>query len=101
LGSVGFGNFTAQVSVRYLDRKPETYIGSVENWEKAEKRNQLREKKKRPQILFKKFGEGCFLTRSQLDFWLKEPWGRKLATWSIQVWTTILPERFDLTYKRQ
>ena len=31
----GFDNFTAQVSVRDLE-KPEKYIGSVENWEKSE-----------------------------------------------------------------
>jgi len=34
-GSLGFENFTAQVSIRDLDI-PEKYIGSLENWEKAE-----------------------------------------------------------------
>jgi len=35
LGSLGFEDFTAQVSVRNL-QKPEKYIGEVANWEKAE-----------------------------------------------------------------
>ena len=34
-GSLGFENFTAQVSLRDPE-KPEKYIGSDENWEKAE-----------------------------------------------------------------
>ena len=34
-GSLGFENFTAQVSVRDLSNL-DKYIGSVENWEKAE-----------------------------------------------------------------
>ena len=35
LQSLGFENFTAQVSVRDLS-KPEKYIGDVKTWEKAE-----------------------------------------------------------------
>ncbi|MGB5319205.1 threonine--tRNA ligase, partial [Eudoraea sp.] len=35
LGSLGFDDFTAQVSLRDPE-KPEKYIGSLENWEKAE-----------------------------------------------------------------
>ena len=35
-GSLGFENFTAQVSVRDLET-PEKYIGSVDNWENAER----------------------------------------------------------------
>ena len=35
-GSLGFANFSAQVSLRDPE-KPEKYIGSIENWEKAER----------------------------------------------------------------
>ena len=34
--SLGFDNFTAQVSLRD-PKKPEKYIGTIENWDKAEK----------------------------------------------------------------
>lgn len=45
-GSLGFENFTAQVSLRDPE-KPEKYIGSTENWEKAENAiiNAAKEKK--------------------------------------------------------
>jgi threonyl-tRNA synthetase len=38
-GSLGFENFTAQISLRDKENK-EKYIGSDENWEKAESANQ-------------------------------------------------------------
>ena len=34
-GSLGFDNFTAQVSLRD-PKNPDKYIGNLENWEKAE-----------------------------------------------------------------
>ena len=95
LGSLGFGNFTAQVSVRDLD-KPEKYIGSVENWEKAENAiiNAATEKGLNFVI---ESGEAAFYG-PKLDFMVKDALGRQWQLGTIQV-DYNLPERFDLTYK--
>ncbi|MEZ2414665.1 threonine--tRNA ligase [Muriicola sp. E247] len=95
LGSLGFENFTAQVSVRDLD-KPEKYIGSVDNWEKAEQAiiNAAEEKG----LDFKvEAGEAAFYG-PKLDFMVKDALGRNWQLGTIQV-DYNLPERFDLTYK--
>ncbi len=95
LGSLGFENFTAQVSVRDLS-KPEKYIGSVENWEKAEQAiiNAAKEKG----LNFKvESGEAAFYG-PKLDFMVKDALGRNWQLGTIQV-DYNLPERFDLTYK--
>ncbi|NJB70564.1 threonyl-tRNA synthetase [Saonia flava] len=95
LGSLGFENFTAQVSVRDLD-KPEKYIGSVENWEKAENAiiNAAKEKGLKYTI---ESGEAAFYG-PKLDFMVKDALGRSWQLGTIQV-DYNLPERFDLTYK--
>jgi threonyl-tRNA synthetase len=95
LGSLGFENFTAQVSVRDLD-KPEKYIGSIENWEKAENAiiNAATEKGLNFTI---KTGEAAFYG-PKLDFMVKDALGRQWQLGTIQV-DYNLPERFDLTYK--
>ena len=95
LGSLGFENFTAQVSVRDPE-KPEKYIGSVANWEKAEAAiiNAAREKNLDFVI---EPGEAAFYG-PKLDFMVKDALGRQWQLGTIQV-DYNLPERFDLTYK--
>ncbi len=95
LGSLGFENFTAQVSVRDLD-KPEKYIGSVENWEKAENAIINAAKEKGLDFVIEK-GEAAFYG-PKLDFMIKDALGRNWQLGTIQV-DYNLPERFDLTYK--
>ncbi|MBD3582886.1 threonine--tRNA ligase [Flavobacterium selenitireducens] len=94
-GSLGFENFTAQVSVRDLDN-PDKYIGSVENWEKAEQAiiNAARDKGLNYVI---ESGEAAFYG-PKLDFMVKDALGRQWQLGTIQV-DYNLPERFDLTYK--
>ncbi|MFK7813493.1 MAG: threonine--tRNA ligase [Maribacter sp.] len=95
LGSLGFENFTAQVSVRDLD-KPEKYIGSVENWEKAENAIINAATEKGLDFVIEK-GEAAFYG-PKLDFMIKDALGRSWQLGTIQV-DYNLPERFDLTYK--
>ena len=95
LGSLGFDNFTAQVSVRDLD-KPEKYIGSVENWEKAENAIINAAEEKGLNYVIEK-GEAAFYG-PKLDFMVKDALGRSWQLGTIQV-DYNLPERFDLTYK--
>ncbi len=95
LRSLGFENFKAQVSVRDL-AKPEKYIGSVENWEKAENAiiNAANEKGLDYVI---ESGEAAFYG-PKLDFMVKDALGRNWQLGTIQV-DYNLPERFELTYK--
>ena len=95
LGSLGFENFTAQVSVRDLE-KPEKYIGSVENWEKAENAIINAAKEKGLNFVIES-GEAAFYG-PKLDFMVKDALGRQWQLGTIQV-DYNLPERFDLTYK--
>lgn len=94
-GSLGFDNFTAQVSVRDLD-KPEKYIGSVENWEKAENAIISAAKDKGLNYVIET-GEAAFYG-PKLDFMVKDALGRRWQLGTIQV-DYNLPERFELTYK--
>lgn len=95
LGSLGFENFTAQVSVRDMG-KPEKYIGEPDNWEKAEQAiiNAADEKGLTYTI---ESGEAAFYG-PKLDFMVKDALGRSWQLGTIQV-DYNLPERFDLTYK--
>ena len=95
LSSLGFDNYTAQVSVRDPET-PEKYIGSTENWERAEAAiiNAAREKEMNFEIVP---GEAAFYG-PKLDFMVKDALGRKWQLGTIQV-DYNLPERFDLTYK--
>ncbi|MAU72362.1 MAG: threonine--tRNA ligase [Pseudozobellia sp.] len=95
LGSLGFENFTAQVSVRDLNT-PEKYIGSVENWEKAENAIINAAKEKGLNYIIEE-GEAAFYG-PKLDFMVKDALGRQWQLGTIQV-DYNLPERFDLTYK--
>ncbi len=94
-GSLGFENFTAQVSVRDLDN-PDKYIGDTENWEKAENAIINATKDKGLDYVIES-GEAAFYG-PKLDFMVKDALGRKWQLGTIQV-DYNLPERFDLTYK--
>ncbi|NRD22382.1 threonine--tRNA ligase [Winogradskyella litoriviva] len=94
-GSLGFENFTAQVSLRDPEN-PDKYIGSDENWEKAEKAilNAAIDKGLNYVV---ETGEAAFYG-PKLDFMVKDALGRQWQLGTIQV-DYNLPERFDLTYK--
>jgi threonyl-tRNA synthetase len=94
-GSLGFENFTAQVSLRDPET-PEKYIGSLENWEKAEKAIMSATIDKGLTYTVKT-GEAAFYG-PKLDFMVKDALGRQWQLGTIQV-DYNLPERFDLTYK--
>ena len=93
--SLGFEDFTAQVSLRDPE-KPEKYIGSDENWDLAEQAilNAAKEKELNYVV---EYGEAAFYG-PKLDFMVKDALGRKWQLGTIQV-DYNLPERFELTYK--
>ena len=93
--SLGFDNFTAQVSLRD-PKKPEKYIGSIENWDKAEKAIINAAEDKGLDFVVET-GEAAFYG-PKLDFMVKDALGRSWQLGTIQV-DYNLPERFDLTYK--
>jgi threonyl-tRNA synthetase len=91
---VGFNEYTAQVSLRDPDNK-QKYIGSDENWERAERDIiEVAEEMKLETNVVK--GEAAFYG-PKLDFMVKDAIGRKWQLGTIQV-DYNLPERFDLTY---
>jgi threonyl-tRNA synthetase len=94
-GSLGFENFTAQVSLRDPENS-EKYIGSDENWVKAEHAiiNAAKEKSLNYKV---ETGEAAFYG-PKLDFMVKDALGRSWQLGTIQV-DYNLPERFDLNYK--
>lgn len=94
-GSLGFENFTAQVSIRDKENK-EKYIGSDENWEKAERAILNATIEKGLNYVVEE-GEAAFYG-PKLDFMVKDALGRSWQLGTIQV-DYNLPERFELTYK--
>ncbi len=94
-GSLGFENFYTQVSVRDKS-KPEKYIGSLENWDRAEKAiiSAAEDKNLNYDIVE---GEAAFYG-PKLDFMVKDALGRSWQLGTIQV-DYNLPERFELQYK--
>ncbi len=94
-GSLGFENFTAQVSLRDPEN-PDKYIGKEENWEKAENAI-LNATKEKGLNYIVETGEAAFYG-PKLDFMVKDALGRSWQLGTIQV-DYNLPERFDLTYK--
>lgn len=94
-GSLGFDNFTAQVSIRD-PKKPEKYIGSHDNWDKAEAAIISAAQAKGLDYVIEE-GEAAFYG-PKLDFMVKDALGRSWQLGTIQV-DYNLPERFDLTYK--
>jgi len=89
-----FKNFEAQISLRDPENK-EKYIGSDENWEKAESAivEACQEKGLNARI---ELGEAAFYG-PKLDFMVKDAIGRRWQLGTIQV-DYNLPERFDLEY---
>ena len=92
--NLGFEDFVTQVSLRDPDNK-EKYIGSDENWEKAENAIIAAAKNKDLKTVVE-YGEAAFYG-PKLDFMVKDALGRKWQLGTIQV-DYNLPERFDLTY---
>lgn len=92
--SLGFEDFVTQVSLRDPDNK-DKYIGSDENWEKAESAIiQAAEEKGLKTVV--EYGEAAFYG-PKLDFMVKDALGRKWQLGTIQV-DYNLPERFELSY---
>tara|TARA_R110002073_G_scaffold336208_1_gene530858 strand:+ start:336 stop:2276 length:1941 start_codon:yes stop_codon:yes gene_type:complete len=94
-GSLGFENFSTQVSVRD-PKNPDKYIGAIENWEKAEQAIINAAKDKGLDYVIEE-GEAAFYG-PKLDFMVNDALGRKWQLGTIQV-DYNLPERFDLNYK--
>ena len=89
-----FENFEAQISLRDPNNK-EKYIGSDENWEKAESAiiEACQEKGLKAKV---ELGEAAFYG-PKLDFMVKDTIGRRWQLGTIQV-DYNLPERFELEY---
>ena len=92
--SLGFADFTAQISLRDPENK-QKYIGSDENWEKAENAIITAAKNKGLNTVVE-YGEAAFYG-PKLDFMVKDALGRSWQLGTIQV-DYNLPERFDLWY---
>lgn len=93
--TLDFQDFTAQVSLRDPENK-EKYIGSDENWIKAEQA--IREAVIEKELSYvEEEGEAAFYG-PKLDFMVKDALGRKWQLGTIQV-DYNLPERFELEYK--
>ncbi len=93
-GSLGFEDFTAQISLRDKEDRSK-YIGSDENWERAEQAIIQAAKEKNLNTVTE-YGEAAFYG-PKLDFMVKDALGRQWQLGTIQV-DYNLPERFDLTY---
>ena len=92
--TLSFNEFTVQISLR--DQKDTSkYIGSDENWEKAEKAiiEAAAEKNLETQVVY---GEAAFYG-PKMDFMVRDAIGRKWQLGTIQV-DYNLPERFELEY---
>jgi threonyl-tRNA synthetase len=92
--TLDFQNFKAQISLRDPE-KPEKYIGSNENWEKAERAiiEAAAEKELNTVV---EYGEAAFYG-PKLDFMVEDALGREWQLGTIQV-DYNLPERFELEY---
>ena len=89
-----FENFKAQISLRDPNN-PEKYIGSDENWEKAEAAIiEAADEKGLPTFI--EYGEAAFYG-PKLDFMVEDALGREWQLGTIQV-DYNLPERFELEY---
>ncbi|HHB79447.1 MAG TPA: threonine--tRNA ligase [Saprospiraceae bacterium] len=94
LKKMGFDNFTAQISLRDQEDKSK-YIGSEENWDKAEQAIINATKKVNLETVIE-YGEAAFYG-PKLDFMVKDAIGRSWQLGTIQV-DYNLPERFELEY---
>jgi len=89
-----FENFKAQISLRD-PATPEKYIGSDENWEKAESAI-IEAAAEKELSTFIEYGEAAFYG-PKLDFMVEDALGREWQLGTIQV-DYNLPERFELEY---
>ena len=89
-----FKDYVAQISLRDSDNK-EKYIGSDENWDKAEKAIIDTAKEQGLETVIE-YGEAAFYG-PKLDFMVKDALGREWQLGTIQV-DYNLPERFELEY---
>jgi threonyl-tRNA synthetase len=94
LKKLGFDNYTAQISLRDPD-DPDKYIGSTENWEKAE-RAIIEATEEVGLETVTELGEAAFYG-PKLDFMVKDALQRSWQLGTIQV-DYNLPERFGLEY---
>ncbi len=92
--ALDFKNYTAQISLRDPNNK-EKYIGSDENWEKAE-RSIIEACAEKGLNTVTELGEAAFYG-PKLDFMVKDAIGRSWQLGTIQV-DYNLPERFELEY---
>lgn len=92
--SLGFENYTAQVSLRDSDNKAK-YIGEDALWEKAEREIQEAADERGLKTVSVK-GEAAFYG-PKLDFMVKDALGRSWQLGTIQV-DYQLPQRFELEY---
>ena len=92
--ALDFKDYTAQISLRDPNNR-DKYIGTDENWEKAERAiiEAAEEKGLKTAV---ELGEAAFYG-PKLDFMVKDAIGRKWQLGTIQV-DYNLPERFDLEY---
>lgn len=92
--ALDFKDFITQISIRD-PKQPEKYIGSTENWIKAE--NAIREVAEEEGLnAIVVEGEAAFYG-PKMDFMVRDAIGRKWQLGTIQV-DYNLPERFELTY---
>lgn len=92
--TLNFKEYTAQISLRDPEHK-EKYIGTDENWAKAESAIiEASQEKGLPTVV--EYGEAAFYG-PKLDFMVKDAIGRKWQLGTIQV-DYNLPERFGLEY---
>jgi threonyl-tRNA synthetase len=92
--TLDFKDFIIQISLRDTD-KPEKYIGSDENWEKAETAiREVAESKNLETIV--EYGEAAFYG-PKLDFMVRDAIGRTWQLGTVQI-DYNLPERFELEY---
>lgn len=92
--TLDFHEFIAQISLRDKEDRSK-YIGSDENWEKAEAAIMEAAEEKGLETVIE-YGEAAFYG-PKLDFMVKDALGRKWQLGTIQV-DYNLPERFELEY---
>ena len=92
--TLDFQDFIVQVSLRDPNN-PAKYIGSDENWEKAERDLQEVAKEKNLSTVVE-YGEAAFYG-PKLDFMVRDAIGRKWQLGTVQI-DYNLPERFELDY---
>ncbi len=94
LKTLDFQNFKAQISLRHKEDRSK-YIGSEENWVKAEQAIiEAAAEKNLPTVV--EYGEAAFYG-PKLDFMVQDALGREWQLGTIQV-DYNLPERFELEY---